>query len=549
MTKERAESLKAEGNKYVQAGKFEEAIAKYKAAIAAYPSVPAYHSNLSHCHFKLKRYKDMEEAARGCIEVDDMFIKGYYRLAMALKLQKKYEDAMQVLDDTAMAKLEPGQKDTAAYQELNLLRHEIQSKIEGNRCSSCGIPKAKKMCRGCEEAFYCSKDCQRTHWKTHKILCRKVGTDEAHINCTFCRVKMRLSDALRCSKCKHEIYCSKECEKKDYATHKPNCDSYLQGVKGGAMNKETQLFMKWYDSPASCAVQELATHAMTKQQFLEKTPSFVVELEVEFNPNYIGFVPTGMPTIVMLDIIPAHVRDEMKRRFEMYSSSVASYQVGHMMLLRNKYRDGSAGVAKVRHQVYDPSDFRKLSLDKAFKEFRVAYGISPKLLEAWKPIFAQRQGSQIDAFVNRFSRGMELTLFSLNAYRFRDANPLFRSHVLVIYFVLGSELGQIEKITHYEMLRMKDVHKKMPDLDKKIAESKSISCEDGHEILLTVFLSTDIVPFTFLLPSMVPYDPSQIVNQSISKQDKEANAQFEKMRKAFSFPKLPPSPDFNSYAI
>jgi len=37
-----AESLKAEGNALFKAGKFADAIVKYKAATAADPSVPAY---------------------------------------------------------------------------------------------------------------------------------------------------------------------------------------------------------------------------------------------------------------------------------------------------------------------------------------------------------------------------------------------------------------------------------------------------------------------------------------------------------------------------
>jgi len=542
---ERGEKLKAEGNKHVKAGKFQDAIEKYNAAIALHPFVAAYHANLSHCHFKLKRYKDMEDAARCCIEVDDLFIKGYYRLAMALKLQKKYEEALQVLDSKVMVKLEPEQKNTAAYQELLHLRHEIQSQVEGNRCSSCRTPRANKMCKGCEEAFYCSKKCQCAHWPTHKLLCRSSG--EAHINCTFCKVKMRMSDAVRCRNCNHELYCSKECENNDYATHKSNCDRYLQDIKQG-INKETQLFMKWYDSVPSSVVKELATHAMTKQQFLEKTPSFVVEVEVEFNPNFMGFAPTGMPKILMLSkILPEQLRDEIKRRFQMYSSTVASYQVGHMMLLRNKCDDGSAPLAKFRHQVFEPSGFRRLSLDNAFKEFRCAYGISPKLSKAWKPICAERIRSQFNVFEDAAS--LDFPAFVTNAYHFYDMKPLFRSHVLVIYFDIGSELGQVKKISHYEMLRMKEVHKKMPDLEKLILELKSNSSRDGQEILVTVFLSTDMAPFNFQIATMVPYDPSKIVHKSTSKHTKEANLLFGKMRKVGFFPKLPPSPDLNSYDI
>lgn len=42
---------------------------------------------------------------------------------------------------------------------------------------SCGLAECDKegtqRCGGCKETFYCSKECQKTHWKQHKYDCRK----------------------------------------------------------------------------------------------------------------------------------------------------------------------------------------------------------------------------------------------------------------------------------------------------------------------------------------------------------------------------------------
>ena len=35
--------------------------------------------------------------------------------------------------------------------------------------------KALKRCIRCEEAYYCSKECQQEHWKTHKKSCKKAA--------------------------------------------------------------------------------------------------------------------------------------------------------------------------------------------------------------------------------------------------------------------------------------------------------------------------------------------------------------------------------------
>lgn len=43
------------------------------------------------------------------------------------------------------------------------------------RCQKCGGPGKSKLlvCGGCKRASYCSADCQKADWKTHKGSCRK----------------------------------------------------------------------------------------------------------------------------------------------------------------------------------------------------------------------------------------------------------------------------------------------------------------------------------------------------------------------------------------
>jgi tetratricopeptide (TPR) repeat protein len=49
------------------------------------PTVPAYQSNAAACWEKLGDYENMEKASRKCISADKNFVKGYFRLATALK--------------------------------------------------------------------------------------------------------------------------------------------------------------------------------------------------------------------------------------------------------------------------------------------------------------------------------------------------------------------------------------------------------------------------------------------------------------------------------
>lgn len=80
-----AEKIKAEGNAFFKGGQYAAAIEKYDAASAIDSTVPAYQSNAAACWEKLGDYENMEKAARQCISADKKFVKGYFRLATALK--------------------------------------------------------------------------------------------------------------------------------------------------------------------------------------------------------------------------------------------------------------------------------------------------------------------------------------------------------------------------------------------------------------------------------------------------------------------------------
>ncbi|KAL7580270.1 hypothetical protein ACA910_013004 [Epithemia clementina (nom. ined.)] len=93
-----AEVFKGEGNAFFKAGKYLEAIEKYKAATALDDSVPAYWSNMAACYEKVRDFEGMENASRNCIKADRTFIKGYFRLATAQKSLNDLEGCIKTLE-------------------------------------------------------------------------------------------------------------------------------------------------------------------------------------------------------------------------------------------------------------------------------------------------------------------------------------------------------------------------------------------------------------------------------------------------------------------
>ena len=57
------------------------------------------------------------------------------------------------------------------------------SEIVCTRCLKKGSLTALRRCTGCKSSSYCSKDCQRLDWPSHKQLCKSIQSQTHKINC------------------------------------------------------------------------------------------------------------------------------------------------------------------------------------------------------------------------------------------------------------------------------------------------------------------------------------------------------------------------------
>lgn len=127
-----AEAIKAEGNAFFKGGKYAEAIAKYKEAVAIDSTVPSYWSNMAACHEKLRQFEEMAEAGRQCILADKNFVKGYFRLATAQKAMNDLANCIKTLEN--------GLGIQASNSDLKRMKKEVT-----------------ELQRGEQVATYCSK--------------------------------------------------------------------------------------------------------------------------------------------------------------------------------------------------------------------------------------------------------------------------------------------------------------------------------------------------------------------------------------------------------
>jgi tetratricopeptide (TPR) repeat protein len=96
-----AAKLKAEGNSKYTAQEYQAAIDAYSRSLELNPSQHLCYSNRCAAYLKLgDDYAEQALAdARRCLELDSTFVKGYNRVASALQVLKKFDEALEVCRD------------------------------------------------------------------------------------------------------------------------------------------------------------------------------------------------------------------------------------------------------------------------------------------------------------------------------------------------------------------------------------------------------------------------------------------------------------------
>lgn len=111
------------------------------------------------------------------------------------------------------------------------------------RCANCGEKASvMKKCADCGTVKYCSRECQKQHWKVHKVNCKMSTSTSKHqhdstrkrykskcsstslatdVCCSVCGKSS--SNLKKCGACNQTWYCSEDCQRKDWNEHKKVC--------------------------------------------------------------------------------------------------------------------------------------------------------------------------------------------------------------------------------------------------------------------------------------------------------------------------------------
>lgn len=87
------------GNVLLNDGQYTEALDKYSEAISCEPDNAILYCNRSGCYLLLEEYELSLQDGRRCLELNNTFAMGYYRVGCALYWLHRYTEALEVVDD------------------------------------------------------------------------------------------------------------------------------------------------------------------------------------------------------------------------------------------------------------------------------------------------------------------------------------------------------------------------------------------------------------------------------------------------------------------
>jgi tetratricopeptide (TPR) repeat protein len=474
MTSKDAEQLKLEGNELFKAAKYKKALEKYNEACQLSPSVPAYWSNASACYEKLQDFNGMKRSAERCIEADKNFAKGYFRLAIAQKELEELGEAKETVEKALTLH--------DKNEDFQLLKLQIENLVDLIKCNICGNPDTTSVCSRCHVQSYCSRECQKAGWSEHKKTCEPPSTS-LFVNCQNC---MTLIKTLRvCSKCKNAYYCSRKCQLQHFSQHKPTCDrnKRAKDVYAGR-GLPSDLFGVWRRRADIC-IGLFATHAMTKKQFMEQPPSFVVSISVAFNYNFMTYLPEVDPRVVAIVDLDQNVRANVESQISLAVSKAQAHaenMFAHVFLIT----DANSEMSSVMPHLNAPGAYQRYPREDIELLIREEVNLNPGQLQLWRPVFEQNMKAQLNAL--KMADSTNWTFFLLNSLRVYSTQPRYKTHALLVDYDLGFGLGQIDRVTKYKVVKLEEARnlfRNNPQLPRAAADHmlQSLDVENSPKLV------------------------------------------------------------------
>ncbi|GFH52352.1 hypothetical protein CTEN210_08827 [Chaetoceros tenuissimus] len=338
-------------------------------------------------------------------------------------------------------------------------------------CAACQKEGAAKRCRSCLDVgidiFFCNRECQVMHWKTHKAFCgksaiivfdnkysknaekEKIDYNESTFICTNCGKSGKdLGCNMRvCSKCKKSHYCSRECQVAHWPMHKEICkeivamEENLVQTMNPTEAKIRDLFEHQWMLKAGVLLSAAVFATLKHEELRKQPPTKVVYVDLEFNYNAQTFLLAEEPKAV--PITSCFDRNEILEKYQNDAKRLGRQRCAQYAVVTCEEANSSFFHLVVLEEGLP----FKLPANLPLQYFFANTALKSDLFQGWG-VIRDRNFQKQNA---HWKKSHLYSLFLHNALRLLSKKPRHLTHGINIHLKMGKEPGQIAEFLNYEV--------------------------------------------------------------------------------------------------
>ena len=367
-------------------------------------------------------------------------------------------------------------------------------------CAACQKEGALLRCVPCRdvgvEVFFCNRECQVKHWKTHKAFCGKSAivvdltniftnknfetslkadykesrmVEKDHAICTNCgKSRGDLGRRLRvCSKCECVKYCSRECQVKHWPIHKKQCKEIVAYEEKMAKTlspteaKIRNLLEHQWKFKATMLLSIIILSTLKKEELEQQPPTNVVHVELEFSYNAQTFLLAEEPKALPISCFGENKILEM---YQDHAKRMDTHKKIHYAFVTCKDLGKKSSFFQL--SVLETRSAFKLPAELTLQSMCMKTPLKSDLFRGWGAI-RDRNFQKQNAHLKKSPL---YSLFLQNAVQLFSKKPRHLTHGINIHLRIGKVPGQITEFLNYAvkpLSELKTLNNRMASMASK----------------------------------------------------------------------------------